>query len=172
MSDIVQDLTTSEDVKIDGKPYTFKFLNTYDKAEFIAEYRKQYKAKTTENRKAAGVDAMQLVADLDELDDNPPDKWAEWLQQSDDAKLFACRLSLKKTYPKEADDLARRIDLDDGEFFKLVLKLFGRFVFLRPNAPAAPPADSTSTYGDGGSPPNAGTPETYAPADSIGTTSA
>jgi hypothetical protein len=157
MPDTTDVTTTSTTVKIAGVDREFGFLNTYDKAEFTREFRKQRKAKLIENLKIAGADAETITNTLEGFEDEPPD-FTEWLKD-DEGKLFACRMSLKKKYPAEVDAIVQSIDLDNDELFKLTSNLFSKFVSVTVAKPAAPPATSTATYGDGGTDPNAQTPE-------------
>lgn len=154
MPDTTDVTTTSITLPVGGVDREFGFLNTYDKADFTREYRKIRKAKLLENLKSASADAETIANTLNAFDDDPPD-FVEWIRD-DDGQLFAFRLSLRKKYPTELDAILPQLDFSSDEAGDLILKLFGKFVKIGDK-----PAPATSTYGDGGTDPNAKPPEVY-----------
>lgn len=153
MSDLATELHDSEELKIDGKPYTLRHLNSYDKADFVVEFRKRQKAKLLENLKTIAATPEQTLIELENFDAEPPE-WYKPLTRDYHASLYACEISLKKTYgSEEAARLVKLIDLRIGEMSDLIAKLFGRWLTFSDKPPV-----NNATYGDGGSPPNVSAP--------------
>lgn len=166
--------------EVAGVEREFAFLNTIDRGAFIRIFRKAKKDALLVNMKAAAeasgvpLDQESVINTLQDYDEEPPDKqdpdaWVKWLME-DDGQLAAIRISLAKTYPKEADAIVAKVDFDARAMSYVIFKIFGKFVVSKtidsPDASTAPKTTDTSTYGDGGTDPNAGKPEptTYTPA--------
>ena len=148
MADTIDVTTTSTTINVAGVDREFGFLNTYDKGEFVREWRKQRKAKLLENLKTANADPETVAQSLEAFDDDPPD-FVEWLKH-DDGKFFVCRLSLRKKYPNDVETILQNLDLSGDEFYELTLSLFRKFVKVETPAPplrSAPPPRVSASFG-------------------------
>lgn len=157
--------------KVAGIDREFSFLNTMDKGEFVRTYRKTKKDALIANlRVAAEITGKPLeqeqvtntLLDFDEEFERP--NWPKYLSDTDGESL-TLRLSLRKKYPAEVEQILASLDWTQETMDRVILKLWGRFI--NPGkASDVPKTTDTSTYGDGGTDPNVGKPEptTYTPA--------
>lgn len=158
--------------KVAGIDREFTFLNTMDKGEFVRTYRKAKKDALLANMKTVAeitgkpLDQEQVMNTLQDFDEDfERPKWTKYLSDTDGESL-TLRLSLRKKYPTDVDRILAALDWEQETVDRIVLQVWGRFVNPGKVQDTTDGAKTTdmSTYGEGGTDPNAGKPEptTYA----------
>jgi hypothetical protein len=151
--------------EIGGVAHQLKYLNSYDEAAVIREFRRQEKSKLIENLKTCGFDAAQMLGELERFDANPPEKFESWASEIE-GLMFCMKLSLLKTRSAaEADPILKEVaDWPRIKILEVVGELLGRGIETRSsNAPAGTAAaTNTTAYGEeGGADPKAVDTTTY-----------
>ena len=92
--------------EVDGTDRQFSVFSFYDTLAFRREYLTEMKRLLGENLRFSGAETLQVLADLEAFDADPPKDSIPWLTNPD-GRYAAFRISLKKAYGPEADAIAK-----------------------------------------------------------------
>lgn len=122
MSDIVEVTEDRITRMVNGANRVFILINAYDRGEILRadlkrrrERHAERRARLLENLKLAGITGDSMFAELHNLDQQFPEdtreqNWFDWLNDpTNDVELFT--VSLRKTYPGDASELAKLVVL-------------------------------------------------------------